>query len=190
MAATAEQIERDFLQKAIKGGVAGDLNGVTPGEDYQYDGDPRDLDFIISPQEAEPTMGDEAPAEEFATREIEASRMPRVITLGFKDGTRWEGEIPPLTMERLDMLSVHQTQVSAAERRLTNSAERGDAKGIARFRQEAFNAKKAMFKFALPTFPEMRYRDLLASAYVAVINQLDDMQNEMTTSGRASGPNR
>ncbi len=192
MVAAAERIESQFLQKAIGAGVAGDLNGMgSQGQesDFAYDGDPRDLEGLLGPStEEQETMG-EMPQDE-GTREIEGSRDAAEVKLRFKDGSLWEGTIPALTMTRLDLLSVHQTQVQAAERRLTAAAERGDPKAIAKNRQDAYNAKRAMFRFALPTFPDARYPELLASAYVSVINRLDSMQDEMLQPQRGSGPNR
>ncbi len=187
MAMTAEQIETTFLDRAIKAGVAGDMSA---GAKYQYEGDPRDLEMLTSSQGDERSMGEEE-AEAFEDREIEGSKDPSHIVLRFKDGSTWEGDIPPLTTDRIDTLSVLQTQQQVAERKLAAAAERGDAKGIMLGKQAAFNAKKAVFKFVVPTFPDFRYRDLLMSAYVAVISRLDDMQNEMLLpTQRGNNPNR
>lgn len=206
MAQSVEAIEAKFLGKAIKAGVAGDLNGINTGDaddtgDGAYIGDPADLEEVQ--QYAHPRIvggtsyrGDDAPMGEEGDEEsipsrrkdIVASREPYILNLLFEDGEVFVAEIPPLTMDRIETTSVYQTQMQEAENRKDRAARSGDPKAIARYRQESYNAKRALFLYTCPTFPKDRYPKLLSSAFLQVIAVLDEMQEEMT--GGRINPNR
>lgn len=189
MVTTQERIESQFLQRAVAAGVAGDLNDLAPAAEAEsftgYRGDPNDLREAIAAQEAarqqpsprqlRPDYAPPAEAESPEYDEMTVDR-PDFVTARFllPDGSIEEVDldVPPMTMERIEMFSWHQNQVQKAHVSLMNTGGT-NVKGLDNARRLSKRAKQEFIKYAVPTFPTERFGQLLAKSFMELTEALD-----------------
>lgn len=163
------------------------------GEGAIYDGDPADLAELSvappTPLRPERVADHETSASgsgEVYT-EIEAEGQPRTVGLLFKDGHVETFTIPPMTMDRINMLDWHQTQIQAIHKQFLATK---DKRAAARLSTQVDAAQLELLLHMIPTFPPHRFAKLNGVAFTRVMRVVEEMQREaLGQADEAGGPN-